>query len=112
PFGIEASILHPGDINTEIGAHRVTTNNSDASSPYHERYSRYVAYYAEAERDGSPPDLVARHIAGMLEAKSLPVRTVVGKTLEKLGVIGKRLMMSRHFEAVMKLAYSPDETKK
>ena len=111
PFGIEAAILHPGDINTEIGAHRVATGNSDAASPYHERYSRYVTYYAEAEHDGSPPDLVARHIEKMLEAKRMPVRAAVGKTLEKLGVIGKRLMRSRHFEAVMKLAYSPSKTK-
>ena len=112
PFGVEASILHPGDIDTEVGENRVATSNSDASSPYHGRYEKYVAYYAKAERNGSPPDLVARQVERLLETRRLPVRSIAGKTLEKLGVVAKRLMISRHFEAVMRLAYSPGDDKK
>ncbi len=111
PFGIDAAILHPGDIDTEIGQHRVTTAHSDATSPYHEAFTRTVAYYAAAEADGSPPAMVAREVEKLLGQQRMPVRVVAGKMLEKLGVAAKRLMMSKHFEYVMALAYGPGARK-
>ncbi len=107
PFGIDVSIVHPGDINTEIGQHRVATANTNAQSPYFEAYTRTVAYYAQAEHDGSPPETVAKHIARMLSKRRMPVRSIAGKVLEKLGVVAKRLMLSKHFEVLMAVAYSP-----
>lgn len=112
PFGIDVSIVHPGDINTEIGQHRVATANTSENSPYHDAYTRTVAYYAQAEHDGSPPELVARHIAGMLGKRRMPVRSIAGKTMEKLGVVAKRLMLSKHFEMLMAVAYSPGTSDK
>ncbi|MEM6496391.1 MAG: SDR family oxidoreductase [Pseudomonadota bacterium] len=112
PFGIDVSIVHPGDINTEIGQHRVATANSDAGSPYHGAYTKFVAHYAQAEHDGSPPELVARHIEAALAKRKMPVRSLAGKTLEKLGVVAKRLMLSKHFEVLMSVAYSPGSENK
>jgi len=112
PFGIDVAILHPGDINTEIGQNRVATANTDHSSPYHEAFTRAVAYYAKAEANGSPPDLVAREIARLLRQQNMPVRALAGKTIEKLGVAAKRLMLSRHFEILMRLAYGPGPNKR
>ena len=107
PFGIDVSIVHPGDINTEISENRVATRNSDEHSPYHDAYTRFVAHYAQAEHDGSPPEIVARHIRAALAKNKMPVRSLAGKTLEKFGVVAKRLMLSKHFEVLMAIAYSP-----
>ena len=107
PFGIDTSIVHPGAVDTDIGQHRVVTLNCRENSAYHRAFQSAVAFYAEAEQDGSSPDLVARHIEGLLNRHRMPVRSLVGKFLEKLGVVGKRLMVSRHFEYVMGLVYSP-----
>ncbi|MGI9424911.1 MAG: SDR family oxidoreductase [Hyphomicrobiaceae bacterium] len=112
PFGVEASIVHPGDINTEIGENRVATEHVEPTSDYRAAFERTVAFYAQAERDGSSPEFVAHHIENLLRRKRLPVRSIAGKALEKLGVIGKRLMTSRHFEAVMALTYGPGATPK
>ena len=112
PFGIDAAIIHPGDINTEIGQHRVATANTDSSSVYHEAFERTVAFYAQAEHDGSPPDMVAGHIEALLKKSKMPVRALSGKALEKLGVVAKRLMTSRQFETVMALAYGPGSSSK
>jgi len=112
PFGIDVSILHPGDINTEISQHRVATCNTGPNSPYKAAFTRTVAYYTGAEANGSPPTLVARDIARLLRRKRMPVRALSGKTIEKLGVIAKRLMPSRHFESLMRLAYGPGEDKR
>ena len=112
PFGVDVSIVHPGDINTEIGQNRVATANTDENSPYHAAYTRTVAYYAQAEHDGSSPETVARHIVSMLSKRKMPVRSIAGKVLEKLGVVAKRLMLSKHFEVLMAVAYSPSSSDK
>ena len=66
-----------------------------------------MAFYAAAEQDGSAPDLVAREIVRLLHKKRMPVRALAGKSIEKLGVLAKRLMLSRHFEFIMSKAYGP-----
>lgn len=111
PFGIDAAILHPGDIDTEIGQRRVPTSNTGEGSAYFDAYTRTVAYYAAAEESGSSPELVARSIENLLARRRMPVRALVGKTMEKLGVVAKRVMLSRHFEYVMALAYGPGSDK-
>lgn len=112
PFGIDAAILHPGDIDTEIGQHRVATCNSGGASPYSQAFARTVAYYAKAEQNGSPPDLVARAVERLLNQKHMPVRAVAGTWLERLGVVAKRLLLSKHFEVLMQLAYGPGPEKR
>ncbi len=107
PFGIDATVLHPGDIDTEIGQNRVATAQTDAGSPYHAAYQRAVASYAAAEQAGSHPDLVAKEIARLLAKPHMPVRALAGKSIEKLGVVAKRLLPSRQFEYVMARAYGP-----
>lgn len=106
PFGIDAAILHPGDIDTELGQNRVRSANTDEQSPYFEAFERAVEFFAAAEKAGSAPDLVARSIERMLNQKHMPVRVVAGKAIEKFGVVAKRLMHSRHFETLMSIAYS------
>lgn len=106
PFGIDAAILHPGDIDTELGQNRVRSANTDEQSPYFDAYQRTVDFYAAAEEAGSPPDLVARSIEMLLNQKRMPVRALAGKAIEKFGVVAKRLMPSRHFETLMSIAYS------
>ena len=46
----------------------------------------------------------------MLRRRRLPVRSIAGKAMEKLGVIGKRLLTSRQFEAIMALTYAPRQS--
>ena len=67
-------------------------------------------YLDAVQQIGSSPELVARHIESQLRRRRLPVRSIAGKAMEKLGVIGKRLMTSRQFEAVMALTYAPGRT--
>ena len=112
PFGIDAAVLHPGDIKTAIDQRRRITQNTDETSPYHPIFERTVAYYAAAEQNGSPPDLVAREVTRLLNKKHMPVRALAGMAIEKLGVLGKRVMPSRHFEAVMSATYAPKNDKR
>lgn len=107
PFGIDASIVHPGAVDTKISLNRISTRNSDETSPYYGAFQRNVAFHEATERDGCSPDYIARHIEGLLNRRRMPVRSVAGQILEKLGVFAKRVMISRHFEYLMSRAYGP-----
>jgi NAD(P)-dependent dehydrogenase (short-subunit alcohol dehydrogenase family) len=110
PFGIEASVLHPGDLNTAIGVNRVISENATDSSAYDAAFRRAVAFYAASERKAPAPDVVARTVERMLHRRRLPTRTVVGTALELMGVWGKTVLPARSFEYLMRQAYGPEAT--
>ena len=101
PFGVQATIVHPGDINTAFGANRVFGRNVGDASAYQARFQDTLRFYAAQEHKGASPDALAR-----TPPRSLPARVVVGTPLEKLGVSGKRYLPGRSFEYLMRKAYS------
>ena len=111
PFGIEASVLHPGDLNTAIGVNRVISENANDSSAYDAAFRRAVAFYAASENKAPAPDVVARTVERMLHRRRLPVRTVVGTAFEVMGVWGKTVLPARSFEYLMRQAYGPEASR-
>jgi NAD(P)-dependent dehydrogenase (short-subunit alcohol dehydrogenase family) len=107
PFGIEATIVHPGDFSTEIIANRVYCANTNAQSPYHQTFARTCEFYAASEVNAPAPAAVARRVQKALGLRRLPVRIIVGSPLEILGVWGKRMLPSRGFEYLFRKAYGP-----
>jgi NAD(P)-dependent dehydrogenase (short-subunit alcohol dehydrogenase family) len=107
PFGIQATIIHPGDINTAFGANRVFGRNVGDASAYQSRFQNTLRFYAAQEQNGAAPLMLARRVQKLLAQRSLPARVVVGTPLEKLGVSGKRYLPGRSFEFLMRKAYAP-----
>lgn len=105
PFGIEATIVHPGDFNTEITANRVKTAATKQGSPYFEASEKAAAFYDKAEMRARKPEPVARAVDSLLERRRLPVRVIVGTPLENLGVLGKKALPSRVFEFMLGKVY-------
>jgi NAD(P)-dependent dehydrogenase (short-subunit alcohol dehydrogenase family) len=107
PFGIQATIVHPGDINTAFGANRVFGRNVGDTSAYQSRFQDTLRFYAAQEQNGASPLVLAHKVGRLLRQRSLPARVVVGTPLEKLGVTGKRYLPGRSFEYLMRKAYAP-----
>ena len=107
PFGIQATIVHAGDINTAFGANRVFGRNVGDTSAYQARFQDTLRFYAAQEQNGASPHVLARQVQKLLAQRSLPARVVVGTPLEKLGVSGKRYLPGRSFEYLMRKAYAP-----
>lgn len=107
PLGIEATIIHPGDLNTEFGRHREVARNAGACDVYADAFTRTLAFYREQEEAGPPPDALARTVEGLLRRRRLPARVIHGSVLERLGVLGKSALPGRAFELVMRAAYGP-----
>jgi NAD(P)-dependent dehydrogenase (short-subunit alcohol dehydrogenase family) len=106
PFGIEATIVHPGDLKTEFGRHRVVTRAADGSA-YANAFRKTIRFYAEQEEAGPSPDALARIVERLLRRRRLPARVIYGTMLERLGVLGKSALPARAFELVMRMAYGP-----
>lgn len=105
PFGIEATIVHPGDFKTELAASGTTAASSGPGSPYWPALERAVAFYRQAEAQARDPAVLARRIDRILDSRTLPPRIVVGTPIETLGVIAKRSLPARIFERVLASSY-------
>lgn len=107
PLGVQATIVHPGDFHTSLGANRLHCTDTKSGTTYFERFTRSVAFYDAAEKAGGSADDVARKVESLLDRRRLPARLVVGSPLEIAGVWAKALMPSRCFEYIFRKAYSP-----
>ena len=107
PFGIQATIVHPGDLDTEFGRHRIVARDAGTGSPYRAIFEKMLRFYAEQENAGPSPDALATTIERLVRRSRLPARVIHGSPLERLGVVGKTYLPHRLFEIVMQMAYSP-----
>jgi NAD(P)-dependent dehydrogenase (short-subunit alcohol dehydrogenase family) len=105
PFGIEATVLHPGDIQTDISANQIEGERTGSSSVYHRRFKATVGAYDKAVREARKPDVIAKAVLKLLARRSLPVRAVVGTPSERAGVVLKALLPSRVFETIIRKTY-------
>ncbi|MGE0767822.1 MAG: SDR family oxidoreductase [Hyphomicrobiaceae bacterium] len=105
PFGIEAAILHPGDIQTDISTNQVEGKATGPNSPYHTRFTSTIGAYDRAVRSARSPDVIADTVARVLARRKLPARIVAGTPNERAGVILKALLPPRIFESILKRTY-------
>jgi NAD(P)-dependent dehydrogenase (short-subunit alcohol dehydrogenase family) len=105
PFGIEATVVHPGDFKTAISTNQVYSQNANASSPYFDDFQRTVRLYDEAVNGARPPEIVAREVETLLARRRLPVRSLVGTPTELTGVWLKSFLPSRGFEYLFRQSY-------
>src|SRR5262245_20819055 len=109
PFGIQATVVHPGDLNTAFGANRIIGRNVGAVSAYWRRFQDTLQFYAAQEDNAPSPRTLARKVEKLLSQRSLPARVIVGTALEKLGVSSKRYLPGRSFEYLLRKAYAPKQ---
>jgi len=105
-FGVQATVVHPGDFHTAFGKRRIFARDA-AHSAYADAFHKTLAFYAEKEEGAPIPDAVATRITRLLSQRTLPTRVVVGSPLERLGVFGKAILPGRPFEYLFRKAYSP-----
>ena len=106
PFGIQATIVHPGDLDTEFGRYRIVARDAGPGSPYRAIFEKMLRFYAEQENAGPSPDALATTIERRVWRSRLAARVIHGSPLERLGVISKAFLPGRIFETVMRMAYS------
>jgi len=107
PFGVTVTTVEPGNVRTDFTAHRRTAVTG-ADDPYRPALDKAVAVMARDEANGVAPEVVAATVHKVLEARRPPRRVSVGKAGERVGIVAKRLLPHRLFEAAAKGALGVD----
>jgi NAD(P)-dependent dehydrogenase (short-subunit alcohol dehydrogenase family) len=97
PFGIHVTLVQPGNVRTEFTARRQMAAGGDAA--YDAAVARAVGAMERDERNGVPPEDVAVLVRRIVDARQPPRRVSVGKASERVGLLAKRLLPYRVFEA-------------
>jgi NAD(P)-dependent dehydrogenase (short-subunit alcohol dehydrogenase family) len=97
PFGIEVTLVEPGNTATGFTDGRRRCD-PDPDSPYAPVNSRAVAVMEDDERNGIPASRVAGAVERVLASRRPPRRVSVGSADERLGTFAKRFMPHRLFE--------------
>jgi NAD(P)-dependent dehydrogenase (short-subunit alcohol dehydrogenase family) len=99
PFGVAVTLIQPGNFATDFTASRKTAMAATPDSAYGAAMAKAVALMERDERNGAPPSQVAAAVQRVLDARRPPRRVSVGKASERIGIVAKRFLPFRLFEA-------------
>ena len=102
PFGIQVSLVEPGNVRTDFTASRRSVTPPSEGDPYSAAVAKAVGLMERDEANGVPPDDVAVVIEALLNSKHPRRRVSVGKMGERVGLLAKRLLPYRAFEGAAK----------
>lgn len=102
PFGISVTLVQPGNVATDFTASRKICTDEDSDGVYETAMTKAVAAMARDEANGAPASQVAATVQRVLESARPPRRASVGKAGERIGVLAKRVLPFRIFEAAAK----------
>jgi len=102
PFGIAVTLVQPGNVRTDFTANRMMAAASVGDDDYRSALDAAVGVMERDETNGVAPEAVAAVVRKVLEARRPPRRASVGKAGERVGILAKRLLPHRVFEAAAK----------
>jgi len=97
PFGIDVTLVEPGNISSGFTDGRREPDGVD-HGPYGDAYGRAIAIMVRDERDAVGPGVVAATIAAVVAARRPPRRVTSGSTGERSTVLLRRFLPPRLFE--------------
>jgi NAD(P)-dependent dehydrogenase (short-subunit alcohol dehydrogenase family) len=98
PFGIQVTLVEPGNVKTDFTASRRTAVAA-ADPPYGPAFAKAVGVMERDEINGVPAADIAAVVRRVLEAARPPRRVSAGKPSERAGLVAKRLLPFRLFQA-------------
>jgi short-subunit dehydrogenase len=99
PFAVQVTLVQPGNVATDFTANRQRTEARAGDTAYAAAMTRAVSIMERDEAHGAPAEHVATTVQRVLDASRAPRRVSVGKAGERVGLIAKRLLPFRVFEA-------------
>ncbi len=99
PFGIHVTLVQPGNVRTDFTASRRMAAASADDAVYAAALGRAVGSMERDEVNGVPPDDVATAVRRILDARRPPRRVSVGRAGERVGILARRILPFRVFEA-------------
>jgi NAD(P)-dependent dehydrogenase (short-subunit alcohol dehydrogenase family) len=108
PFRVAVTLVQPGNVRTDFTGSRRMAVGPDSDGAYDAATAAAVGRMARDEEQGAAPDAVARVVHKVLTARRPPRRVAVGSVVERSGVLAKRLLPHRAFEAAARSSLGVD----
>jgi NAD(P)-dependent dehydrogenase (short-subunit alcohol dehydrogenase family) len=102
PLGVHVTLVEPGNVKTDFTASRRMAQAAGGDPVYGTALAKAVGLMERDEADGVPAGDVAAVVRRVLESRRPPRRVSVGKAGERAGLLAKRLLPFRAFEAAAK----------
>jgi NAD(P)-dependent dehydrogenase (short-subunit alcohol dehydrogenase family) len=100
PFGVEACVVQPGGVRTDINRNRIRVELAEGS-PYRESFAHTYRLIDESVDTGLPVAAFGALLERILAAPHLDRVYRLGKPIEKLSVLLKRLLPARTFDKMI-----------
>ena len=104
-FGVRVVVVDPGDVRTEITAHRRETRGGPPDSPYRRNFDAAMRSQAASELHGWKVERIARLIEKVVRTRRPRFRYTPGPFLERLAPAVRRLLPDRFFQGILALFY-------
>lgn len=102
-FGIEVSIIEPGDFKTSINTNRKLAQNVDES--IYSNYRTALEQVTSEVEHAQDPILIAHQIEKIINSKKPYLYYQVGTPIQKFSIFLKRILPSRMFERMIMRHY-------
>ena len=106
PFGIEVTLVEPGDHRGGSQRTRGKTGGMRPGSPYSAAFERGTGRIHRDESHGSDPAKLGRKISKMLERRRMPFRKRIARPDQHLAVYIHRLLPWRVNEGILRKYYT------
>jgi NAD(P)-dependent dehydrogenase (short-subunit alcohol dehydrogenase family) len=94
-FGVRVVVVDPGDVATEITAHRRRSLGSGTHSPYLAQFEKAMTSQSESERGGWKAERLARFLFRIVEQRGPRFRYTPGPLIERVSPAVRRLIPDR-----------------
>ena len=111
PFGIQVTLIEPGDHRSGSDRYRAHAAGMGPDSPYAAAYGSATARIHHDETNGSDPDVLGRKVARLLEKRRMPFRKRIASPDQHLAVYLHKFLPARWNEAILRSYYVKREKK-
>lgn len=104
PFGINVSMVEPGDTKTGFTDKRIYAEGANKDSAYNEKFQKSINAMVKSELNGPGPDKIVQAVIRIISMKNPPIRITAGFSY-KVIVFLKRILPARFVSYIVSKIY-------